>query len=187
LGTFLTDRFETVFDRIKAGLDRRLGLPLLRRKFKHILGYDLNLENPVTSNEKIQWLKFNTTGNDYVRASDKLDMPQFVRELIGDEMCEGIFTEILLETDDPNTFDFDALPSSYVIKPTHGSGCCGLSPKQIPLTSMTFAANAKAGFVANTGTVSSSGQICKSNRASWLKNYWTAPDNWVPEMSNSIC
>ena len=122
MGTFLTDHFETLFDRIKAGLDRRLGLPLLRRKFKRILGYDLNLENPVTLNEKIQWLKFNTTGNDYVRASDKLEMPHFVRELIGDEMCEGIFTEILLETHDPDTIDFEALPRSYVIKPSHGSG-----------------------------------------------------------------
>lgn len=119
---FLVDHFETLFDRAKSGLDRRLGLPFLHRKFKRQMGYDLNLDDPKSYSEKLQWLKFNTSGEKFVRASDKLEMPTFVRELIGPELCEGLFTKIYYQTDDADTIDFAALPDSYVIKPTHGSG-----------------------------------------------------------------
>ena len=34
----------------------------LKRKFKCIMGYDLDLNNPKTMNEKLQWLKLHNRG-----------------------------------------------------------------------------------------------------------------------------
>lgn len=122
MANILFDIVETFFDRAKSGLDLNLGLPLLRRKFRKELGYELNTQNPQTLNEKIQWMKFNTSGNIYVRAADKLEMPNLVRELIGKELCKGLFTAVLHNTANPDDISFETLPQTYVIKPTHGSG-----------------------------------------------------------------
>ena len=122
MGHFPIEFVETFFDRLKSGLDRRLGFPMLHSKFRRTCGYELNLASPQTWNEKIQWLKFNSQGENLVRASDKLEMPILVKELIGEQMCDGIFAEILQQSDTADGIDYAALPDAYVIKPTHGSG-----------------------------------------------------------------
>ncbi len=119
---FPTEFFETGFDRLKSGLDRWLGFPMLRAKFRKKCGYELNLDAPETWNEKIQWLKFNTRGDIFVRAADKLEMPVLVKELIGDQLSEGLFANIHQQGYEVDDINFDALPEAYVIKPTHGSG-----------------------------------------------------------------
>ncbi|MCF2905267.1 hypothetical protein L0666_09720 [Octadecabacter sp. CECT 8868] len=113
---------ETGFDRLKSGLDRRLGFPFLKAKFRKTCGYELNLENPQTWNEKIQWLKLNSSGEDLVRAADKLEMPILVEELMGADACDGLFAKIWQQSETADGIDYQALPTSYVIKPTHGSG-----------------------------------------------------------------
>lgn len=118
----LAEQIETIFDRCKAAIDRRSNYALLKRKFERTLGYPLDLENPKTFNEKVQWRKLHVRNPDYVRILDKLEMPEFVKELIGVEHCDNLFTEIYAQTDDPDSLDFDALPPGFMLKPTHGSG-----------------------------------------------------------------
>lgn len=134
MGLLNIETIETTFDRIKAGLDRRLGFPFLKSKFKKTLGYELDLENPTTWNEKIQWRKFNTKGEKFVRASDKLEMPNLVRELLGDGMCEGLFADILAQSHSADGIDYASLPDKYVIKPTHGSGWLRIVTPDHPAT-----------------------------------------------------
>ena len=118
----LLEQLETIFDRCKAAIDRRTNYALLKRKFERTLGYPLDLENPKTFNEKVQWRKLNVRNPDYTRILDKLEMPGFVMELIGAEHCDNLFTEKFAHTNDPTTLDFDALPPDFMLKPTHGSG-----------------------------------------------------------------
>lgn len=90
----------------------------ISKKFKIDLGYDLNLANPKTFNEKMQWLKFFNQNAILTTMADKHSVKKYISELIGEhyvakEMgCWSCFEEI----------DFDKLPTSFVLKTTHGCG-----------------------------------------------------------------
>lgn len=43
----------------------------LKKRFKVCFGYELNLENPITFNEKIQWLKLHNRKPEYTIMVDK--------------------------------------------------------------------------------------------------------------------
>lgn len=51
-----------------------------RNKFKRRLGYGLNLENPKTFNEKIQWLKVHYRDPLIPVCADKADVRAYIRE-----------------------------------------------------------------------------------------------------------
>ncbi len=48
--------------------------------FKIRLGYQLNLKNPKTFNEKLQWLKLNDRKPEYTKLVDKLEVKRIVAE-----------------------------------------------------------------------------------------------------------
>ncbi|GAB2323934.1 ATP-grasp fold amidoligase family protein [Alkalibacterium sp. m-11] len=79
---------------------------------------DLNLENPKTFNEKIQWLKLNDRNPKYTQLVDKYAVRKFVKERIGGEYLVPIYG--VYENDE--AIDFDALPDKFVLKMTHTSG-----------------------------------------------------------------
>lgn len=90
----------------------------LRRIFKVKLGYDLNLENPKTFNEKLQWLKLHDRNPLYTTLVDKYEVKKWVAERIGEEYIIptlGVYNEY-------SEIDFDALPNQFVMKCTHDSG-----------------------------------------------------------------
>ena len=83
------------------------------------LGKKLNLENPQTFNEKVQWLKLYDRRPLYNRIVDKYEVRGYVAEKIGNEYL------IPLVGGPWNSFDeidFDALPEQFVLKCTHDSG-----------------------------------------------------------------
>ena len=55
----------------------------LSDKFKRMVGYDLNIENPKTFNEKIQWLKLFNHQDIYTVMVDKFAVKRYVSEQIG--------------------------------------------------------------------------------------------------------
>lgn len=78
----------------------------------------LNLNNPQTFNEKLQWLKLNDRKEIYTKMVDKYEAKQFVAEKIGKEYIIptlGIYNKF-------NEINFDNLPNQFVIKCTHDSG-----------------------------------------------------------------
>lgn len=78
----------------------------------------LNLKNPQTFNEKIQWLKLYDRKDTYTKMVDKYDVKKYVSKIIGEEYIIptlGIY-------DNYNDIKFDKLPNSFVIKCTHDSG-----------------------------------------------------------------
>ena len=82
------------------------------------MGRKLNLNNPTTYNEKLQWLKLHDRKPIYTTMVDKYAAKQYVADLIGEEYI--IPTLGVWESFDE--IDFDALPNQFVLKCTHDSG-----------------------------------------------------------------
>ena len=77
-----------------------------------------NLKNPKTFNEKIAYCKLNKKFDSYSSLCDKYLVKNHIKEKIGNKYV----LHTLLVTSDPNSIDFQALPDSFIIKATHGSG-----------------------------------------------------------------
>lgn len=78
----------------------------------------LNLNNPITFNEKLQWLKLFNRKPEYTNMVDKYEVKKYVAECIGEEYI----IPTLGVWDRPEDIDFDRLPAQFVLKTTHGSG-----------------------------------------------------------------
>ncbi|WP_270525504.1 ATP-grasp fold amidoligase family protein [Longibaculum muris] len=82
------------------------------------LGKKLNLESPVTFNEKLQWLKLYDRKKEYGIMSDKYLVREYIKKAIGEEYLIPLFGV----WDDANKIDFDKLPEQFVLKCNHDSG-----------------------------------------------------------------
>lgn len=90
----------------------------LKMLFPLRTGYKLNLNNPQTFNEKLQWLKLNNRKPEMVKMVDKVDAKEYVASIIGEEYIIptlGVYNSV-------DEIDFDKLPNQFVLKCTHDSG-----------------------------------------------------------------
>lgn len=76
------------------------------------------LNPPITFNEKLQWLKIYNRQEIYVTLADKYAVRDFVAQKIG----RMYINELYGVWNNPKDIDFESLPSSFVLKATHGSG-----------------------------------------------------------------
>ena len=86
--------------------------------FKIVLKEKLDLKNPRTFNEKLQWLKlYYYPQNDLaVKCADKYR----VREYIKDKGYENTLVPLLGAWDNVEDIDWDSLPNKFVLKCNHG-------------------------------------------------------------------
>lgn len=91
---------------------------ILKDKYFFRFHKPLNLDNPQTYNEKLQWLKLNDHRPEYVEMVDKYLAKSYVRKKIGDEYI----IPTLGVWDKFEDIDFDKLPNEFVLKCTHDSG-----------------------------------------------------------------
>lgn len=90
----------------------------IKIKYKLIIGKKLNLTNPKSFNEKLQWLKLYDRKDEYTQLVDKYEVRKYISEKIGEEYL----IPILGIYNNYNEIDFDKLPNRFVLKPTHTSG-----------------------------------------------------------------
>ncbi|THB64919.1 MAG: glycosyl transferase [Spirochaetaceae bacterium] len=90
----------------------------VQRRYKKKFGSSLDLESPQTYNEKLQWMKLYWEDSRASVCADKYAVRKLVADTIGDKYLNTLFGVY----DSPDQIDFDALPDSFVIKLTHGSG-----------------------------------------------------------------
>lgn len=90
--------------------------------FRLKMGYKLNLNNPKTFNEKLQWLKLYANKPEYTGMVDKVLAKEYVKPLIGEKYV--IPTLGVWEL--PEEIDFDSLPNQFVLKTTDGGGSVGV-------------------------------------------------------------
>lgn len=100
----------------------------LKKKYKSCMGVDLDLENPKTFNEKLQWLKLHDRRPEYTMMVDKYLVRAYIAEQIGEEHL----IPLLGVWDDPDEIDFEKLPDQFVLKCNHnsGTGMCICKDKQ---------------------------------------------------------
>ncbi len=90
----------------------------LERKFKAVFHRKLNLENPQTMNEKLQWLKLYNRNPRYTQYVDKYLVREYVKETIGKEYL----IPLLGVWENAKDIDFNKLPEQFVLKCNHNSG-----------------------------------------------------------------
>ncbi len=90
----------------------------LKKLFLCNMDEELDLNNPQTFNEKLQWLKLHNRKPEYTIMVDKYK----VREYIADKIGEEYLIPLLGAWDDPDEIDFDTLPNQFVLKCNHNSG-----------------------------------------------------------------
>ncbi len=119
IGRFLADsdyRFVVLASR--GYLGRLSAEKFLKRMYSIRMGRVLNLEQPTTYTEKLQWLKLYDHRPEYAVMVDKYAAKQYVADKIGQEYV----VPLLGVWDRAEDIDFDALPERFVLKTTHDSG-----------------------------------------------------------------
>jgi len=94
----------------------------LKAMYECLINKKLNLKNPQTFNEKLQWLKLYDRNPEYTTMVDKYLVKDYVSKKIGKEYIIptlGIYDKF-------EEIDFEKLPDEFVIKPTHYGGNCGV-------------------------------------------------------------
>lgn len=94
----------------------------LQVKYRAQMGRWLELSNPRTFTEKINWLKLYNRKNEYTEMVDKYAVKKYVALRIGGEHIIptlGIW-------DKPEQIEWDSLPDQFVLKTTHGGGSNGV-------------------------------------------------------------
>ena len=126
-----------MFDKIKCKIfqPKRLAGFLLRKtarlwpdklflqlKFRLLMGKKLDLKNPKTFNEKLQWLKLYNRRPEYTMMVDKYAVKQYIANKIGEQYVIptlGVWNSV-------ESIEWDSLPNQFVLKTTHGGGGCGV-------------------------------------------------------------
>lgn len=88
---------------------------LYRLRFKE----KLNLKQPKTYNEKLQWLKINDRNPEYTNDVDKFAVRKKIEKIISPE----VLIPVIGVYDSFDNINFDKLPRKFVIKCTHGTHC----------------------------------------------------------------
>lgn len=90
----------------------------LKILYRSRIGHELNLDNPKTFNEKLQWLKLYDRKPEYTMMVDKYAVKKYVADKIG----EQYIIPTLGVWDKFEDIDFNQLPDQFVLKCTHDSG-----------------------------------------------------------------
>jgi hypothetical protein len=83
------------------------------------MGKKLNLKNPQTFNEKLQWLKLYDRRSEYINYVDKYAVRYYIEKTIG----EKYLVPLISVHDNVEEIPWAELPDKFVLKCTHGSGC----------------------------------------------------------------
>lgn len=100
-------------------LDRKMPDDLyLKLMYKVQMGRELNLDEPRTFNEKLNWLKLHDRNPLYTTLVDKYRMKQWVADRIGEQYV----IPTLAVWDSADDIDLAELPDRFVLKTNHDSG-----------------------------------------------------------------
>lgn len=91
---------------------------ILKIEYRMKIGKRLNLDTPITFNEKLQWLKLNDRNPLYTKMADKYEVREYIKQKIGEKYLVPLYG--MWETVDE--ISFNTLPKEFVLKCTHDSG-----------------------------------------------------------------
>lgn len=91
---------------------------LLKLIFRARMGKKLDLNDPESLNEKLQWLKLNDRHPEYTTMVDKYAVKDYISDTIGRDYVIptlGVWNSF-------DEIDFEKMPNRFVLKCTHGTG-----------------------------------------------------------------
>lgn len=91
--------------------------PYLKMVYKIKTGKKLNLDDPKTFCDKLNWLKLNNIHPEYTDLVDKVKVREYVNNIMGRDM----FFPLYGTWDHYSDIDFDKLPDKFVLKCNHDS------------------------------------------------------------------
>jgi hypothetical protein len=114
-------------------------------------GDRLNLENPVTYDDKLNWMKLHDHRDIYTTMADKLRVKKFVADKIGQEYVIKLINDSHGGVYDCfDDIDFSELPERFVLKVNHDCGgvyiCTDKSKLNIPEMKQFFDTRMKRNF-----------------------------------------
>ena len=113
-GTLLYAKVRAIFEKLI--LLRFTDKAYIESTYKKRFGRTINLKNPETYTEKLQWLKLFYRNDKMPIVTDKYEVHQYLTNL----GYEDILNDVIGVYDNANEIDFDALPKSFVAKTTQG-------------------------------------------------------------------
>lgn len=90
----------------------------LQMMYKCHMGQKLDLSNPITYNQKLQWLKLHDRRPEYRIYADKYAVREFLKQTVGEEYLIptiGVYNNV-------EEIPWEELPNQFVLKCTHASG-----------------------------------------------------------------
>ncbi len=115
IGYYLIRPFFVVYEQVLKLMPDKTFVKL---KFKRHMGYTLDLENPKTFNEKINWLKIYDRSPLHTQAADKYRVREYIEKKIGG----NYLIPLLYHTKNPKDLAPENLPDSpFIIKANHNS------------------------------------------------------------------
>ena len=92
--------------------------PFVKLDYRFATNEELDLEEPKTFDEKINWLKLYNRKPEYTKMVDKYEVRQYIKEKIGADYLIPLY-DVWDEVDE---IDWENLPAQFVLKTTHDSG-----------------------------------------------------------------
>ncbi len=86
--------------------------------YKIRLKRNVEIENPVLYNDKLQWLKLYWIDDLAIQCADKYEVRKYIEQTIGIEYLNELYDVY----DSVNEININILPTQFVLKGTHGSG-----------------------------------------------------------------
>lgn len=93
-------------------------IDILKENFLNRVGYELNLDEPKSFNEKIMWSKLYYQNPLITKCCDKYAVKDYVTETIGEEYI----VKTIGQWENPEDIDFDSLPDQFALKVNWSSG-----------------------------------------------------------------
>lgn len=91
----------------------------LSERFKYSHGYPLDIFNPNSLNEKLQWLKLNDKREILIQHADKLAVREYIKNQFGEEILIPLFKVF----NSYREIQIENLPNEpFIVKTTHDSG-----------------------------------------------------------------
>lgn len=91
---------------------------IIKKQFREKMGYNLDLKNPKTLNEKINWLKLHDRTDLHTIVADKFKVRTYVETKVGAKYL----IPLILQTKDPDKIRPENFPdNNFIIKANHNS------------------------------------------------------------------
>ena len=102
--------FKKIFKRVASSIGRRHPELIVRIRYRLRFHKRINLDNPVTLNEKIQYLSLRTDTSEWTRLTDKYAVREYVREC----GLENILNRLYGVWERSSDIDFSLLPEKWL-------------------------------------------------------------------------